>query len=86
MHTISTENYCYISGGDFIPIADGWWADDAAIAWGAAALGVAYLANGSHHHKYSIGGYAKAVAYSAIYMGAIVLTTEAAWSAFNNRG
>lgn len=83
MRTLLNKDYHYISGGDLIPIADGWWADDAAIAWGAIALGVAYLANGSHHHKYSVGGYAKAVAYSAIYMGALVLTAEAVWSAFN---
>ena len=77
MYTITNTDCKIISGGDFVPLPDGWWFDDAAILWGATALSLAYLANGTGHHQYSWGRFAKIATISALYMGAIVLTSEA---------
>ncbi|MFO1256932.1 MAG: hypothetical protein U1E78_00650 [Gammaproteobacteria bacterium] len=76
MYTISNIQCQIVSGGDFISLADGWWFDDAAIFWGATALGLAYLANGTGRHQYSWGQLAKIATISALYMGAVILSGE----------
>lgn len=78
MYTITNEHYKIISGGDFIPLVSNWWFDDAAILWGTTALSLAYLASGTERHQYSTWGqFAKIATISALYMGAVILTSEA---------